>query len=199
MTTTIQTKDGNRLIACQPVQIGSLNLVAHRRIGKPNQRTISCPRTGFALYHSATLASAKVGLTTAIEKYGEAAVAAKLAAEPDVEPATEVWTEPAKEAVSVANIADAIADAIADRAGVPVEYVRAALNRRSGRLLSRRPADPCASAAWLAIQPNPFKVSVGACLFLRGEARSVFDKLSKFTWPVWLDADASALVELGVW
>jgi hypothetical protein len=78
-----------------------------------------------------------------------------------------------------------------------------ALNSRTGQLKAKSPSafdgDGLACAAWQGLQPNAFKVSVGACLFLHGESRDLFERLSKVRWPAALDKDKAALVALGAW
>jgi hypothetical protein len=104
--------------------------------------------------------------------------------------------------------AEDVADAIAARAGLdPIE--RAAVLRAlskagptTGRLLKNPPVgyrDSLAQAAWNGIQPNPYKVQASSVLFTRGADEILLKKLLAKSWPVWLDADAAALVDLGVW
>jgi hypothetical protein len=101
-----------------------------------------------------------------------------------------------------------VADAIAARAGLdPVEReaVLKALSKAGpnrGRLLKHAPSkwkDPLPQVAWNAIQPNFFKVQVSSFLFARGPEKVLLEKLLAKSWPVWLDSDAAALVDLGVW
>ena len=74
--------------------------------------------------------------------------------------------------------------------------------KNKGRLKSRAPSrwdPPLATAAWLAIQPNPFKTGVGAILMIADEHRPFWERLSAVPWPSVLDADRAALEGLGVW
>ncbi len=104
--------------------------------------------------------------------------------------------------------ANDVSDAIAARAGLnPTEReaVLRALSKagpNTGRLLKKAPSgyeDPLAQAAWNGIQPNPYKVQTSSILFTQGPEEVLLKKLLAKSWPVWLDADASALVDLGVW
>jgi hypothetical protein len=104
--------------------------------------------------------------------------------------------------------AENVADAIAARAGldqVERNAVWRALSKigpNAGRLLKSAPRgydDPLAQAAWNGIQPNPYKVQATCLLFARGDDKILLNKLLAKSWPVWLDSDASALVDLGVW
>jgi hypothetical protein len=104
--------------------------------------------------------------------------------------------------------AEDVADAIAARAGLdPVERnaVLRALSKAgptTGRLLKNPPVgyrDSLAQAAWNGIQPNPYKIQASSILFTRGADEILLKKLLAKSWPVWLDADAAALVDLGVW
>jgi hypothetical protein len=104
--------------------------------------------------------------------------------------------------------AEDVADAITARAGLTPterEAVLRALSkagRTVGRLLKNPPVgyrDSLAQAAWNGLQPNPYKIQTGSILFARGEDEILLKKLLAKTWPVWLDTDAAALVDLGVW
>lgn len=74
-----------------------------------------------------------------------------------------------------------------------------------GRLLATCPAifgrgaDAMAAAAWLGLQPNPWKCSVAKTMLLTGKARTLVTKLAARSWPTWLDKDAATLDRLGVW
>lgn len=76
--------------------------------------------------------------------------------------------------------------------------VRDALSSRSGRLKASAPVESWAKAAWNGLQPNPWKTQVGALMFLPDEERSLWNRLSKHTWPVALDKDIETLKRLGV-
>ena len=58
---------------------------------------------------------------------------------------------------------------------------------------------PLSAAAWLAMQPNGFKISIGAIMFLTDEQKELYSKLDKFKYPAWLDKDKETLSNLGVW
>ena len=101
-----------------------------------------------------------------------------------------------------------VADAIAARASLTPDEREAVLRALSkagpntGRLLKNPPTgyrDPLAQAAWNGIQPNPYKVQTSSILFAQGPEEVLLKKLLAKSWPVWLDADAAALVDLGVW
>jgi hypothetical protein len=72
---------------------------------------------------------------------------------------------------------------------------------RAGQLKRRMPSGACglSQAAWLGVQPNPWKVSFSALVFLRGDEKALYEKLARFNWPGWLDQDRAELVSLGVW
>jgi len=96
---------------------------------------------------------------------------------------------------------DAIIDAV--NQVVPLnererKAVRDALSSRSGRLKANAPVESWAKAAWNGLQPNPWKTQVGALMFLPDEERSLWNRLSKHTWPVALDKDIEALTRMGV-
>ena len=88
---------------------------------------------------------------------------------------------------------DAVARAIASR------------GKHAGRLLARCPADwgprrdPLAAAAWLGLQPNPWRIFVGRVILQTEEQTLLFSKLAGRPWPVQLDRDAAALSAAGVW
>jgi len=101
-----------------------------------------------------------------------------------------------------------VADAITARAALTPDEREAVLRALSkagpntGRLLKNPPVgyrDALASAAWNGIQPNPYKLQLSCVAFARGPEKVLLEKLLAKSWPVWLDADASALVDLGVW
>lgn len=101
-----------------------------------------------------------------------------------------------------------VADAIAARAGLTADEREAVLRAlgkagaHAGKLRKKAPTgytDPLGQAAWNGLQPNPYKVQTSSLLFARGPERALLDKLLAKNWPIWLDADADALVKLGVW
>ena len=200
-TITIKLPKGNFRIAAESVIIWGLALAIHHTPGKPGRWTVSCPRCGMALGHGSTRVQAEGVTEQRIGEAGRDKVEALLAAQPAVVQSEVDWVEPVRVMAPTINV-DAIAITIAERVGVAVEPVRAALSgsgKHAGRLLSKCPSEELAAAAWQAIQPNPFKVSIGRLFFLRGEAKVLFDKLSAHDWPDWLDRDKHALVRFGVW
>ena len=64
---------------------------------------------------------------------------------------------------------------------------------------------PLESAAWLALQPNPYKIGMAALMMLSDEEKALFDKLSRLPngqsikYPSFLDKDREALEKMGVW
>jgi hypothetical protein len=76
--------------------------------------------------------------------------------------------------------------------------VLGALSPITGRLRSKRPQG-MAGAAWQGMQPNPWKISVGAFMFTTDEGQGLTEKLSRYRWPACLDIDAHKLAEMGVW
>lgn len=102
-----------------------------------------------------------------------------------------------------------IADIVAKTVGGLTDTERAgvllALNSRTGQLKAKCPSafgtpdEKLACAAWQAIQPNAYKIKIGTLLYLRGEARDLYDKLSKVRWPDCFDKDKQALKALGAW
>ncbi len=78
----------------------------------------------------------------------------------------------------------------------------------AGYLYKNKPngrTKPLESAAWLAMQPNPFKVGMVALMMLFDEEKALFDKLSRLPngevikYPAALDKDKETLTNLGVW
>lgn len=65
--------------------------------------------------------------------------------------------------------------------------------------------EPLAAAAWLAMQPNAYKIGMIALFMMRDEERALFDKLSKLPngetikYPAMLDKDMESLKKMGVW
>jgi hypothetical protein len=98
------------------------------------------------------------------------------------------------------------APTIADRARIAMQAIIAARGPHKGQLKARPPAMPTdAYAAWqgamLAI--NPYKVSIGGCLFMTSDQRAVMDFVRRVyeTTPgaTMLDHDRETLDDLGVW
>ena len=76
--------------------------------------------------------------------------------------------------------------------------VRDALSSRSGKLKANAPVESWAKAAWNGLQPNPWKIQIGALMLLPKEERSLCNRLSEHAWPVALDKDIEALTRMGV-
>ena len=78
-----------------------------------------------------------------------------------------------------------------------------------GRLLKNPPKDPIARAAWYGAQSvcNPYKLSIGALLFMPDnereiyrEVEKIFDDMKAAGWrPEGLDRDRYTLEMLGAW
>lgn len=113
---------------------------------------------------------------------------------------------PAKK-VNVENVANAIITATENwstGSGKPLTDdekggILRALSTATGRLKASPPRDPWGRAAWLGIQPNPFKVGVGACLLLPEGPRALLERLSAIPFPASLDKDRDALERMGAW
>lgn len=56
-----------------------------------------------------------------------------------------------------------------------------------------------ARACWLALQPNVYKISIGAVFMLSDDERATHDKLNKYPMPAILDKDMSNLKQMGAW
>jgi len=73
-------------------------------------------------------------------------------------------------------------------------YLKKSLPKRGNTL---------ARGAWLGLQPNIYKISVGAVLIsasaLDDANMALHDKLVKYNMPYWLDKDMRNLKEMGVW
>ncbi len=197
-------------IEAEVTSILGIEVGIHKTINKPKGWSVTELSTGIALAKSDTSRVAVIALANVrIAKATVESVKAKLAALP-LAPAVEtleIYTVPVKvkvEKVDLDSIVAAVHNAVslteAERAGVIL-----ALNSRTGQLKAKSPSafgtpvEKLACAAWQAIQPNAFKVSVGTCLFLRGEARDLFDRLSKVRWPDCFDKDKQALKTQGAW
>lgn len=59
--------------------------------------------------------------------------------------------------------------------------------------------EPLANVIYNAITPNGHKLQVYNLMMMREEHRQTYDKLSKFTYPDWLDLDKEQLKNMGVW
>ncbi len=78
----------------------------------------------------------------------------------------------------------------------------------AGYLYKNKPngrTKPLESAAWLAMQPNVYKIGMGAIMMLFGEEQELYNKLSKLPngevirYPAMMDKDMESLKRLGVW
>lgn len=193
------------------INILGIEVGVHKTINKPKGWSVTELSTGIALAKSSVSRVEVIALANVrVAGAGKEAVLAKLAALPAA-PAVdtlEAYTAPVKAKVEKADIGAVVAilektiGGLTDteRAGVIL-----ALNSRTGQLKAKSPSafgtpvERLACAAWQAIQPNAFKVSIGTCLFLRDDARALYDKLSKVRWPDCFDEDKQALKALGVW
>ena len=58
---------------------------------------------------------------------------------------------------------------------------------------------PLSQAIWQAIQPNAFKIGISTVMFMADEPRALYDRLSQFKYPAYLDYDMESLQTMGVW
>lgn len=196
---TILTGSGPKRIATyREATIAGLDVLVHPAVLPGTGETCTDPRTGLSFGGG----PAKVRRTVA--HLGLQSVRDYIAGHDDAPAPTEdipvapQWSPEDKPKVpEIHTVALAIVHA-ADAPGSWVRAIESALSSRTGRLKAKAPADDLGKAAWNGLQPNPWKVQFGAC-FLRGEAAEILSHLSRFKWPVWLDSDAKALHDLGVW
>ena len=83
-----------------------------------------------------------------------------------------------------------------------VQTVICTKGEHRGRLLAKPPCrfdNEMGYAAWMGLQPNHFKHSVGGILCLTVKAKEFMANLMKRDWPLWLDRDSDALNKMGVW
>lgn len=80
--------------------------------------------------------------------------------------------------------------------------------RYAGYLTKNKPngnKKPLEAAAWLAMQPNAYKTSMSALMFLFDKERELYDKLTKLpngeliNYPANFDLDMEQLKNMGVW
>jgi hypothetical protein len=211
MKTTIAINLGHTFVAIEAELVGikGLTLALHKTVGKSGW-SISDPRTGFAVHSGAP--SKESALHEAAVKIGKAGVQAvknSILAQPKA-PATNTLKHhcPVVKPKAVKANIPAIVEAIHNT--VPLTEreqaaVVTALNSRTGQLKAKSPSafgtpdEQLACAAWQGLQPNGYKIGTLSCICLRGEARELFEKLSKVRWPAALDKDKLALLALGAW
>ena len=58
---------------------------------------------------------------------------------------------------------------------------------------------PLANVIYNVITPNPYKMQIFNLMMIGDKYRSTYEKLSKFTYPTWLDLDKEQLTDMGVW
>jgi hypothetical protein len=196
---TILTSSGPRRIATyRTATIAGLNVLVHPAVLPRTGEVCTDPRTGLSY------GGGPAKVRSAVAHLGLESVRDFVAGHEDAPaptddiPVAEQWSggkAPAKHDVA------AVAAAIARHVARPEwdHHIRKALSSRTGRLLAKSPADDIGKAVWNGLQPNPWKVQIGACCFLRGEAAEILAHLASYSWPAWLDADAKALQDLGVW
>ena len=127
----------------------------------------------------------------------------------DTMPRSKPTTPKERHAAVVGFILKALAANKVDLTDAEKEGIRRCITsrgRRAGRLLKKCPgiygrkADQMAAAAWSGIQPNRFKLGFGILMSLDGDARKLWEKLSAYVYPNWLDEDRYTLDNvLGVW
>lgn len=205
MKIAIKLESGFYAVAAEPVTVCGVDLALHKTIGKTGW-SITHPRTGFALATGrATKETARSETAVKLQAYGVEKALALLDKYPST-PAVETLPEkqPAVK-VDVDHIAALIAKAVGGLTERETAAVRRALNSRTGQLKAKAPSafgdadERLAAAAWQGIQPNGYKVGIVSVFSLRGEARDLYEKLSKFQFPAALDKDKLVLVKAGVW
>jgi hypothetical protein len=199
---------GWRQIDAQLVaDLGLTPVALHRTINRQgwSLTSVAC---GFVICRGATKAKALAGYQHILTHRSPEEVLARIQSRPAAPvPDCLRAVEPTAVRPPVISSVD-VADAIAARAGLTAEEREAVLRAlgkagaHSGKLRKKAPVgytDPLGQAAWNGLQPNPYKVQTSSLLFARGPERALLDKLLAKNWPIWLDADADALVKLGVW
>jgi len=98
---------------------------------------------------------------------------------------------------------------ISDKAGQALYKACYKNGPHKGRLLKNAPRDPMARAAWYGAQSvcNPYKLSIGALLFMPPEERAIYNEVEKLfddlkaagMRPEGLDRDRYNLELLGAW
>lgn len=193
---TILTGSGPKRIATyREATIAGLQVLIHPAILPATGERATDPRTGLAYGPPAKLRRtiASIGAERVLDKLEQFHDAPPPT---DDLPIAEQWNGKAKEKPDVAAIASAIAKHVARPEWD--HHILKALSSRTGRLLAKAPAEDIGKAVWNGLQPNPWKIQFSAC-FLRGYAGEILSHLSTFAWPAWLDSDAKALQDLGVW
>jgi hypothetical protein len=211
MKTTIAVNLGHKFVALEAElsDILGIKVGVHKTLNKSGW-TVTEISTGFALAKSSVsrveaVALANVRIATATpDKVRD--LLAKQPKAPAVETleAHVVKVKPKTTLSDIASILDAIHNTVplSDRERTAVFQ---ALNSRTGQLKAKSPSafgtpeERLACAAWQGLQPNAFKVSIYSAIYLKGEARDLFDRLVKIKWPAALDKDKAALVALGAW
>lgn len=211
MKTTIAINIGHSFVAIEAniTEVLGIPVGIHKTIDKHGW-SVTDLSTGIALAKSSisraeavTLANLRVSTAT-VE-----AVKAKLAAFPAA-PATNTLkhhcpvVKPKAVKINIPTIVEAIHNTVPLTEREQAAVVTA-LNSRTGQLKAKSPSafgtthEQLACAAWQGLQPNGYKIGTFSCICLRGEARELFEKLSKVRWPAALDKDKAALVAIGAW
>lgn len=193
---TVQTSSGPKRIATyREATIAGLPVLIHPALAPGTGEKATDPRTGIAFGTPAKLRAE-------VKRIGRGRIEEALAGFPDAPaptddlPIAEQWNGKAPAKHDVTTIASAIAKHVARPEWD--HHILKALSSRTGRLKAKAPADDIGKAVWNGLQPNPWKVQFSAC-FLRGYAGEILSHLASYSWPAWLDADAKALQDLGVW
>jgi hypothetical protein len=212
MKTKIAINLGHKFVAIEafPITIEGLDLALHKTLGKSGW-TITHPGTGVALGKSSISKQEVENLAyqRIVTNGGAENVLVKLAQLPKA-PAVETLELHKPVVKAPAAKADIPAIVAAIHNTVPLTdrekaAVVTALNSRTGQLKAKSPSafgnadEQLACAAWQGLQPNGYKVGIFSCISLRGEAKDLFERLSKVRWPAALDKDKAALVALGAW
>jgi hypothetical protein len=208
---TFKAVEGTLVELSLPPDFLQWEFVLHRHLGKAGGWTITERSTGIALKHGTSRTKLLEETAAALYQFTAERFEAKIVALPFAPPphTLQPATLPVKKAAESTGLdPSAIAIKIAEIAQLtPAEHnaVLASLastGKNKGRLTAKpKPGYrfPLENAAWNAIQPNGYKVQIGNLFFLRGEAKALYEKLSAHKWPLWLDPDAHALDQLGVW
>lgn len=92
---------------------------------------------------------------------------------------------------------------ISDKAATALKAAVATRGKHKGQLLAKcPPSNTLAAAAWqgAVMAINPYKVSIGAVLFMSSEQKAIFHEVeAALKGCIHLDRDRSALQALGVW
>lgn len=214
MKTAFQTAKGYQAVESKPINILGLELVTHKSpsetLAKGYCHAVTDPATGLALARASTKAAAISLAHDRIARNGADKVRDLLASKEAAPPVEDlpVWTAPERNApakADVENIVALISKTVGGLTDREKTAVSRALNSRTGQLKAKSPSafgdadEALAAAAWQGIQPNGYKVGIVSVFSLRGEARDLYDKLSKVQWPTTFDKDKLALVSAGVW